>query len=334
MRSNPLVSICIPTYNSAKIIRPLLESLKKQSYQNVEIVISDDASSDETISIIRSFRFSKLRVQKNKHNLGYGRNLQQLEKLAKGEIIYLMAHDDILINDGITKTVHAFCRDPQVGVVTRAYYWFDTDPTKPVRHIPPIDPRKGRNIDIKKTPLKIIPIIESVGQLSGLAYRRDLFTHFHHEVFPAHIYPFMEILKRSSCVFLKDYTVAIGISVSQTRSKPKIYSVSPTLSWMKMFDTVFRETEFNSVRRIAKDHMLQNYLGLIQLKNYGQTPFILYREILVMLKLRWRNILSPAFWFFSLGTILTPRSLLRYLVDNYKAKLARPNIPEKQLKFN
>ncbi|EKD95787.1 MAG: hypothetical protein ACD_24C00330G0001, partial [uncultured bacterium] len=105
-------------------------------------------------------------------------------------------------------------------------------------------------------------------------------------------------------------------------------------SWMKMFDTVFRETEFNSVRRIAKDHMLQNYLGLIQLKNYGQTPFILYREILVMLKLRWRNILSPAFWFFSLGTILTPRSLLRYLVDNYKAKLARPNIPEKQLKFN
>lgn len=323
MRTNPLVSVCFPTYNSAAIVRPTLESLKSQSYKNFELVVSDDCSKDDTIDVLKSFHFKKLRIRRNRKNLGYGGNLQQLEKMPRGEIIFLIAHDDILINDAVKRTVEAFVKDPTVGVVTRPYYWFDTDPKIAVRHIPPINVKKTEIIDIKKNPEKIIPIIESVGQLSGLAYRRYLFTHFHHEVFPAHIYPFMEILKAAKCAFLPAYTVAVGTLASQTRSKPNIYEISPTESWMKMFNTVFSEERFCRVRGIAKDHMAQNYLGLIQLKNYGKTPFVLYREILVMIRARWRNLLSPVFWFFVVGTLVVPRFLLRFLVDRYKAKFFR-----------
>lgn len=318
MRRNPLVSVCIPTYNSARIIRPTLESLERQSYKNYEVVVSDDGSRDNTIEVIESFHFDKLRIHRNKKNLGYGENLQQLEKLPRGEIIYLLAHDDILVNDGIRKAAETFVKFLDVGVVTRAYYWFDTDPWKPVRHIPPLNSRRTELVDVKKTPEKVVPIIESVGQLSGLAYRRDLFTHFHHEVFPAHIYPFMEILKRAKCAFLKDYTVAVGIRDSQTRLKPSIYDISPTESWMRMFDSVFAGVEFDEVRDIAKDYMARNYLGLVQLKNYGALPSVLYREIGIMIKFRWQNLFSPMFWFFSLWTIILPRRILRFLVDRLK----------------
>lgn len=318
MRSHPLISVCIPTYNSEKIIGPTLTSLKNQTYGNFEVVVSDDASSDKTIKLLRSYGFKSLRIHQNKKNLGYGQNLQELEKMPQGEIIYLLAHDDILSRNALSLTVGAFVRDAKVGVVTRPYYWFDTDPNLPIRHIPPIDDHKTVFIDVVRTPEKIIPIIESVGQLSGLAYRRDLFTHFHHEVFPAHIYPFMEILKKAKCAFLPTYTVAVGTLNSQTRSKPAIYEISPTLSWMKMFDTVFAGNRYKRIREIAKDHMGQNYLGLVQLKNFADKDRILRREILTMLKERPRNALSMKFWFFSLGTLLTPRTVLIWLVDHYK----------------
>jgi glycosyltransferase involved in cell wall biosynthesis len=328
MRTNPLVSVCIPTYNSEKIIPATLESLKNQSYRNFEVVVSDDASKDGTVKLIRSYGFKRLRIQRNKSNLGYGENLQQLEKRPRGDIIFLLAHDDVIVNDGIQRSVEGFLLDPKVGVVTRPYYWFDTDVDKPVRHIPPADKTKDVVIDIQKNPEKIIPIIESVGQLSGLAYRRDLFTHFHHEVFPAHIYPFMDILKIAKCVFLKDYTIAVGIRASQTRFKPSIYDISPTESWMKMFETVFAGEKFRRVGEIAKDHMAQNYLGLIQLKNYGKNPGVLYREIAVLVKFRWKNIFSPAFWFFSLGTVFIPRAVLRWLVDKYKKQFLSQGVVE------
>lgn len=322
MRKNPLVSVCIPTYNSGKIIVPTLGSLKNQSYSNFELVVSDDSSKDDTIKVIKSFGFKKVKIRKNARNLGYGENLQKLEKMPRGEIIFLVAHDDILVKDALKITVDAFVKNPKVGVVTRPYYWFDTDPNIPIRHIPPIDPKKVVLIDVVKQPEKIIPVIESVGQLSGLAYRRDLFTHFHKEVFPAHIYPFMEILKIAKCAFLPTYTIAVGTLNSQTRTKPDIYELSPTQTWLTMFDSVFSKARFQKVREIAKDHMAQNYLGLIQLKNYGKDPRVLYREIRVLIKARPKNLLSLQFWFFALGTTLTPRPVLRFLVDRYKSNFS------------
>lgn len=324
LSKNPLVSVCIPTYNSAKFITRALESIKRQSYENYELVVSDDCSSDNTIGIIKSFKFKRVRIRKNKLNLGCPKNLQELEKMPKGEIIFALCHDDVIVNDGITKTVEAFQKDSKVGVVTRPYYWFDVDPKRPIRDIPPINRDETDFIDINKNPEKIIPIIESVGQLSGLAYRRDLFTHFYDEIFPTHIYPFMEILKQAKCAFLPNYTVAVGVLVSQTRSKPHIYEPSPTESWIKMFKVVFKEKKYFKLREIAIDHVAQNFLGLIQIKNYGRSTTVLYGEILVLVKARPKNLLSLKFWFFCLGLIFIPKGLLIWMVDNYKSKfLAR-----------
>lgn len=321
MKKNPLVSICIPTYNSEKLVVKALNSIEKQSYKNIEIIISDDCSQDKTIAVIKSLKINNLRIHRNKKNVGYGDNLKNFKPLVRGDIIFLMAQDDLIINDGLRLTVEAFTANPSVGVVTRPYYWFASDPNVPIRHIPPANRKKTEVIDIRRHPQSIIPIIESVGQLSGLAYRTDLFSQFHSEVFPAHIYPFMEILKNHHCAFLNTYTIAVGTFASQTRSKSSIYDISPTASWLKMFNTVFPEKQFANVKTIAVNHMAQNYLGLIQLKNFAKSPKILYREIYLMLQARVTNLFSPKFWIFAIGTVIIPSKTLTWLVDHYKQEI-------------
>jgi len=127
-------------------------------------------------------------------------------------------------------------------------------------------------------------------------------------------------LKKYKIVFLKDYTVAVRILSSQTRHKPQIYDISPTLSWVKMFHIIYREKKYEQIRKIAVESACTNFEGLIQIKNYSNLKNLI-REICILIVLRPSNLLNIKFYFFSLGTLLTPRKLLRWLVDNYKDKI-------------
>lgn len=96
MKSHPLVSVVLATYNGEKFIRKQLLSLKNLSYPNLEIVISDDGSKDKTVDIIKSFRKKlnfKLYFNQGKH--GLNENFQNALKYATGEYIALCDQDDI-----------------------------------------------------------------------------------------------------------------------------------------------------------------------------------------------------------------------------------------------
>lgn len=321
MKNKLKFSICIPTYNGASLISGALKSILSQSFKNFEIVISDDCSQDNTIDIIKKFKDKRIKIFKNRKNLGYGRNLRVLRKLAKGDILFLMGQDDVLLKDALLKTYNVFLLGEEIGVVTRPYYWFDEDVRKPVRAVTPYDPAQDRVLSIFDGKKEVQKIFESVGQLSGLAYRmKYMDTDFHEETFPAHIYPFASITKKHKVVFLKDYTVAVRISSSQARFKSSIYDISPTESWVKMFNTVYRGNKYRKIREVGIEQMATNFVGLVQLKNFS-TFRNLIMEILILVKLRLLNLLNPKFWFFSLGTILIPRKILIWLVDSYKNKI-------------
>jgi len=326
-------SICIPTYNGSKWIKETLESILFQSFQNFEIIISDDCSKDDTVEVIKNIRDKRIKIHQNKINLGYGKNLQVLRRLAKGDILFLMGQDDILLKDALMKTHNAFVLGEEIGLVTRPYYWFYEDVKKPARAIFPYDNKKDSVISVLDGKREVQKIFESVGQLSGLAYRRKYMNmDFHEETFPAHIYPFASITKKYKVVYLKDYTVSVRIESSQTRFKKSIYDISPTESWVKMFNTVYQGKKYEKVRKAGIKQIAKNFVGLVQLKNYSTFKNLL-REILILIKLRPLNLLSPAFWFFSLGTILIPRKILIPLVDYYKNKILSRRLKDIEIKF-
>jgi glycosyltransferase involved in cell wall biosynthesis len=92
-----LVSVCLPSYNSSGFIEETLNSLINQTYDNIEIIIGDNASSDNTCDIINEFqkKDSRIKYYINDINLGYSSNCNKLISLAKGEYVAIFHSDDI-----------------------------------------------------------------------------------------------------------------------------------------------------------------------------------------------------------------------------------------------
>jgi len=316
------ISILIPTYNGASCIVETILSITNQSFKDYEIIISDDCSKDNTVKIIKSLNNPKIKIYQNKKNLGYPGNLESGRQHCSGEILFLMGQDDILASGSLKQTYEVFKKNPQVGALTRPYYWFDKDINVPVRAKKQLNPKKDTIVKITDNPQKVIRVFQTLDQLSGLAYRvKFMDIPFHPDIFPCHIYPFASIFKKHPVYFTKNYTIAVRIASSQTRSLSSIYNQSPLLSWVQMVKSIFSEKKYLKIQKyLIKDFITKNYVGLIQIKNYSTFKNFI-REICYLIKFNCFNLFSPSFWFFSLGCLVTPAFILIPLVDWYKNKI-------------
>ena len=113
----PLVSVCIPAYNSARYIGATIESVLSQRYENLELVVVDDCSGDNTVEIVNSFRDPRLRLVKNEKNLGMTGNWNKCLAEAGGDYIKLICADDVLYEDSIEKELGALLSHPEVTLV-------------------------------------------------------------------------------------------------------------------------------------------------------------------------------------------------------------------------
>ncbi len=95
-KSQPLVSIIMPCYNVAPFIKVSLDSVLKQTYTNLEILIIDDFSNDNTLNIVKNFSDDRLSIYTNDQNLGISQCLNTLVQKSKGEYICRMDADDIM----------------------------------------------------------------------------------------------------------------------------------------------------------------------------------------------------------------------------------------------
>lgn len=117
--NDPLVSICIPTYNGEKFIAEALESAINQTYPNLEIVVSDDASKDDTLSLIEKFKGkTKIPIRIYHHQpQGIGENWNNCIRNASGKYIKFLFQDDILEYNCIEKMVSLALCDIKIGLV-------------------------------------------------------------------------------------------------------------------------------------------------------------------------------------------------------------------------
>ena len=312
----------MPAYNGQDFIKQTINNVLSQSFRDYELVIADDCSSDNTLKIIKSFRDKRIKVFQNKKNLGYPKNLEKCHKKAKGEIVYLLAQDDILAPDALLNTSKAFKNHPQIGAVTRPYFWFDENVKKPVRAKKQLNPKKNEIVAISDSYERIVKVFQTLDQLSGLAFRKKfLKLPFHQDIFTCHVYPFADIFKNHPIVFLKDYNTAVRIRSSQTRSLSSIYDKSPMQSWVDMVNTVYPGKNYDKFRKyFIKNFVAKNFVGLVQIRSYSKYKFLL-REIYLLLKYRTENIFEPMFWFFAVLCLMTPSSVLIPLTDWYKNKI-------------
>lgn len=106
--NQPLVTIGIPTYNRADgYLRQCLESALSQSYQNLEVIVSDNASSDGTSELLASYDDPRLRYIRHSENIGANNNFNHCVQEATGEYFMLLHDDDFLDSDFVSACVEA-----------------------------------------------------------------------------------------------------------------------------------------------------------------------------------------------------------------------------------
>lgn len=94
--NNSLISIVLCTFNGEKYVEQQLKSILNQTYTNFEIIISDDASSDNTMNILAKYQNqSKIKIFQNKINLGYAGNFETALQHVNGKFIAFSDQDDI-----------------------------------------------------------------------------------------------------------------------------------------------------------------------------------------------------------------------------------------------
>ena len=117
--NNPLVSIVVATYNSAKTVIETLDSIKAQSYDNIELIVTDDYSQDNTIDIVSQWiegnrnRFVNVELVVTEKNTGVSGNFHRGITRSKGDWIKSIAGDDLLIPTAIYEYISFIKTNPE-----------------------------------------------------------------------------------------------------------------------------------------------------------------------------------------------------------------------------
>jgi len=125
MKYKNLITVLINSYNGEKTIYQTIKSALAQTYKNYEILIIDDASSDNTVNLIKQFKNKKIRLYRNKKNIGLGKSRVLAQSKIRGEYVCILDQDDIWHKNKIKSQLELFLNNKKVGLVATGYKLID-----------------------------------------------------------------------------------------------------------------------------------------------------------------------------------------------------------------
>lgn len=169
MINEPLVSICIPSYNHAQFLPEAIESALAQTYSNFEVIIVDDGSTDDSLSIAREYeaKFSdvvKVYTHPNEENRGISETVNFGFSLSKGKYWSGLPSDDLLYKDKLKRQVEFLEANSEIGFVYSYGTYIDQNGAK-------LPGRFGRDITQDADPLAVLIVENVIPGMSVLARR-------------------------------------------------------------------------------------------------------------------------------------------------------------------
>jgi len=128
--SDPLISVIIPTYNCASYIPDAIDSALCQTYKNIEIIVVDDGSTDNTAAVLK--KYGKKITVHSQENRGLSAARNTGFKISKGQFICFLDSDDILLPEKFSLQMEAFEKNPDVDVFISGYIDVDEDGVKEI----------------------------------------------------------------------------------------------------------------------------------------------------------------------------------------------------------
>lgn len=124
----PKVTIGMPTFNRAQLFKRAVQQVLAQTFQDFELIIYNDGSTDETVSVVKSFNDNRITFI-NEINRGLPFALNKILELARGEYIIILHDHDRFNLQLIEKSVQALDENPEAGFVFQACAWINSDET-------------------------------------------------------------------------------------------------------------------------------------------------------------------------------------------------------------
>src|SRR5947207_186954 len=114
---NPRVSVCVPTFNGAKYLRACIDSAFTQTFQEFEVIVVDDCSTDHTVEVVESYKDQRLSLFRNERNKGLVGNWNECVRRAQGDFIKFLFQDDVLYPQCVARMMEVFAQHPDLGMV-------------------------------------------------------------------------------------------------------------------------------------------------------------------------------------------------------------------------
>lgn len=285
----PLVSIIIPNRNHSNYIRSAIESALAQTYKNIEIIVSDNCSSDDSIEVVMKYLDKGVMLNKNPVNI-FNYNYRILAKMAKGKYFLMLCADDLIMPTFVEKAVAVMEKHPNVGCVHCERDYIDEH-----GEILELDPFFNCSFTVDGESMLPIFMLTDIGQAAQGMIRRTAFDECNgHDTETDHSNIDRELWFRLAMVsdyaYICENLTHIRIHSGSETSKAAKYFVHPLslyvmikgfCEWaeLKGYDAV-KEREPKAMAKLAAE-VMDITVGLIcGNENSAAQQYLLFAEIL------------------------------------------------------
>lgn len=218
--TSPIVSVCIPVYNTESFIAEAIESVLSQSFEDFELIIVDNASTDNTMREINKFTDQRIKIYSNEINIGMVGNWNKCLEYCKGSYIKFLCADDLLLPELLEKQVEALAANPNVSLVSSGSFIIN-DSNKTVSKRMKL--RTTGQYDGKKMAKKSLRMGNIFGEPTTVMFRKDILEHtglFDESYFYAPDWDlWLKLLYYGDYYFIHDYLSKFRVSKSSATTE-------------------------------------------------------------------------------------------------------------------
>ena len=319
----PLLSLCIPTYNRVTFLAEALDGILKQISDVpdglVEIAISDNASTDGTVALVEKTIAAHpgvtIRFERNAKNVGPDGNIYKAIRMGRGEFIYILSDDDVLMPGGLKRMIGIITEFPNIDAVTLNIQSFlhTRDNVKETW----FDVKEDTEIRDRDTALDLLcPLF-----LSVVAFRRSLIAGKDYTprigTFLIQSYCFLDVLAKSRGVFVTR-DVYLAQRMDNTSGWPYFDVMTTNFEeWLSYArDVGFGE---DTIQTIKARHLRKSlFTATLSFKLSGSKTKLKPKYMDGMQRLVKTYGLQPFVTMVMIPLIMTPGPLIRAARDIYK----------------